>query len=84
MENQESVLDNLHMTLEQWGLEVLTLHALKKIGLLYLWFYIHGVNQSQIVYYCSTYLVKKNLHTSGPVQVTPVLFNGQLYIVDVY
>ena len=67
---------------------MLTLYAVEKsldnfiAGPVYLQFPIHRFNQPQIVMYCSMYLLKKNLHRSGPAQLKPVLFKAQLYILS--
>lgn len=44
------------------------------------WVCIHGFSQLQILYYCSL-CSEKYLQVSGPMQLKPVLFMGQMYIL---
>ena len=52
----------------------------------YLWFCIHKFNQLWIVKYSGMYwyLLEKNPHRSGPMQLKSVLFKGQLYKIGIF
>ena len=64
-----------------WPLNSMEIRSTWALVQLKIWFCIYILNQPWIMFYCGTYLLKKNLYLSGPTQFK---FKGSTVFLNLY